>query len=79
MKAITLRSRKQLEARAEESPSAPNARAANQEDPNLNEDTSKKNERKLAEDVPKSPIPKGLEYKPVVQYSFRLKQDKEDA
>ncbi|XP_039126877.1 uncharacterized protein LOC120263016 [Dioscorea cayenensis subsp. rotundata] len=76
---VTLRSGKQLEARAKESPSASNDGVAVREDPSSGENASEKSEKKHDEDVPKSPIRGGPEYKPVVPYPSRLKQDKEEA
>lgn len=68
-----------MEARAKESPSASNDDVVIREDPSSCKDASEKNEKKLDEDAPKSPIPRMLEYKPLVRYPTRLKQDKEDA
>ncbi|XP_039117905.1 uncharacterized protein LOC120253697 [Dioscorea cayenensis subsp. rotundata] len=66
LKAVILRSGKQLEARAKESPSASNDGVAVREDPSSGENASEKSEKKPDEDVPKSPIRGGHEYKPVV-------------
>ncbi|XP_039117937.1 uncharacterized protein LOC120253705 [Dioscorea cayenensis subsp. rotundata] len=69
----------QLETRKRGIPSASNDGVAIWEDPNLSDDASKENGRKTVEDSPNSNISSGHEYKPVVSYSSRLKQDKDEA
>lgn len=79
MKAITLRSEKQLETRAKESPSASNRRVAIQKDPNPTKNVSEKGGKKQDEGYPQPPTSKVPEYVPTIQYPSRLKQDMEDA
>ncbi|XP_039118622.1 uncharacterized protein LOC120254609 [Dioscorea cayenensis subsp. rotundata] len=69
----------ELEARERGIPSASSDGVAVREDPNLSDDASKENGRKTVEDCPNSNISKGHEYKPVVSYPSRLKQDKDEA
>ena len=71
LKAVSLRSGKQFEARAKEGPGASNEEVAVREDPSSSEDASEKNAKKPDEDVPKPPIPKVPEYKPTVPYPAR--------
>ncbi|XP_039134242.1 uncharacterized protein LOC120271634 [Dioscorea cayenensis subsp. rotundata] len=70
LKAVTLRSGRQLEARERGIPSASNDGVAVQEGPNLSDDASKENGRKTVEDSPNSNISKGHEYKPVKYAKF---------
>ncbi|XP_039135746.1 uncharacterized protein LOC120273170 [Dioscorea cayenensis subsp. rotundata] len=79
LQAVTLRSGRQLEAREKEIRSAPNDGVTVQEDPNLDEHASKDNGRKLVEDCPNPNISRGHEYKTVIPYPSRLKQDKDEA
>ncbi|XP_039134166.1 uncharacterized protein LOC120271544 [Dioscorea cayenensis subsp. rotundata] len=79
LKALTLRSVKQFEAKASEGPSASNERVAVQEDPTPTENLSDKSGGKQDEVCSKSLPPKVPEYKPPMPYPVRLKKDKEDA
>ena len=78
LKVVTLRSGKQLEERAKESPSSSNERVAVQEDPNPTEKVGKSGKKQDETCTPPS-ASKVPEFKPSVPYPTRLKQDAEDA
>ncbi|XP_039120906.1 uncharacterized protein LOC120257485 [Dioscorea cayenensis subsp. rotundata] len=79
LKAVTLRSGKQVEARAEEGSSTKHNGVAIQEDPKPSESDVEGVKEKQDEGTIQLPTPRILEYKPVIPYPARLRQDKDEA
>ncbi|XP_039128945.1 uncharacterized protein LOC120265098 [Dioscorea cayenensis subsp. rotundata] len=79
LKAVTLRSGKQVEARAEEGSSTKENGVAIQEDPKPSESEVEGRKEKQDEKTLQLPTPRVPEYKPVIPYPARLKQDKDEA
>ncbi|XP_039140539.1 uncharacterized protein LOC120277763 [Dioscorea cayenensis subsp. rotundata] len=79
LKAVTLRSGKQVEARAEEGSSTKHDCVAVQEDPNSSESEVEGRKLKQNEETLQLPTPRVPEYKPPIPYPPRLKQDIEEA
>ncbi|XP_039119867.1 uncharacterized protein LOC120256192 [Dioscorea cayenensis subsp. rotundata] len=79
LKAVTLRSGRWLEARAEDGSSAKEDGVTILEDPAVAEPVSGENNDKQGEEPAKPSTLRVPEYKPPVPYPARLKQEKEDA
>ncbi|XP_039118484.1 uncharacterized protein LOC120254447 [Dioscorea cayenensis subsp. rotundata] len=79
LKAITLRSGKQVEARAEEGSSTKHNGVAAREDPKPSESELEGVKEKQDEGTIQLPTPRIPEYKPVIPYPARLRQDKDEA
>ncbi|XP_039117846.1 uncharacterized protein LOC120253603 [Dioscorea cayenensis subsp. rotundata] len=79
LKAVTLRSGRPLEARAEDFSSAKKDGVTILEDPNVAEPVRGENNDKQGEEPAKPSTSRVPEYKPPVPYPARLKQEKEDA
>ncbi|XP_039126971.1 uncharacterized protein LOC120263138 [Dioscorea cayenensis subsp. rotundata] len=77
--AVTLRSGKQVEARAKEGSSTKENGVAIQEDPKPSESEVEGRKEKQDEETLELPTPRVPEYKPAIPYPARLKQDKEEA
>ncbi|XP_039145572.1 uncharacterized protein LOC120282792 [Dioscorea cayenensis subsp. rotundata] len=78
LKAVTLRSGKQVEARAEEGSSTKNDGVVIQEDPKPSESVVEGRKEKQDEETLQLPTPRVPEYKPTILYPARLKQDKKE-
>ncbi|XP_039121320.1 uncharacterized protein LOC120258044 [Dioscorea cayenensis subsp. rotundata] len=79
LKAVTLRSGKQVEARAEEGSSTKHNGVAAREDPKPSETELEGVKEKQDEGTIQLPTPRIPEYKPVIPYPARLRQDKDEA
>ncbi|XP_039126983.1 uncharacterized protein LOC120263159 [Dioscorea cayenensis subsp. rotundata] len=79
LKAVTLRSGKQVEARAKEGSSTEHDGVAVREDPMSSESLVERGKEKQDEETLQLPTPRVPEYKPTIPYPARLKQDKEEA
>ncbi|XP_039116475.1 uncharacterized protein LOC120251891 [Dioscorea cayenensis subsp. rotundata] len=79
LKAVTLRSGKQVEARAKEGSSTEHDGVAVREDPMSSESLVDGGKEKQDEEILQLPTPRVPEYKPTIPYPARLKQDKEEA
>ncbi|XP_039115823.1 uncharacterized protein LOC120251350 [Dioscorea cayenensis subsp. rotundata] len=79
LKAITLRSGKQVEARAEEGSSTKHNGVAAREDPKPSESELEGVKEKQDEGAIQLPTPRIPEYKLVIPYLTRLRQDKDEA
>ncbi|XP_039123368.1 uncharacterized protein LOC120259985 [Dioscorea cayenensis subsp. rotundata] len=79
LKAVTLRSGKQVEARAEEGSSTKHNGVAAREDPKSSESEIEGVKEKQDEGTIQLPTPRIPEYKPVTPYPARLRQDKDEA